>query len=96
MAHLNGSNGTSSRLNGATNGAARRALFGELCLGKGFIDNKALDKALTLQRSRDSQGESHKLLGIILLEMGAISSEQLIDILKHMNTSASGRVRTVS
>jgi hypothetical protein len=96
MPHSNGSNGTNNGSNGATNGGARRALFGELCLGKGFIDNKALDKALTLQRARDTKGESHKLLGIILLEMGAISSEQLIDILKHMNTSASGRVRTLS
>ena len=96
MPHTSGHNGSNGSSSGNANGASRRALFGELCLRQGFIDGKALDKALTLQRSRDSEGESHKLLGIILLEMGAISSQQLIDVLKHMNTSASGRVRTVS
>lgn len=73
-----------------------RVRFGEAALKAGFIKEQALEKALSVQRQRDSRGESHKLLGIILLEMGAISNEQLIDVLKEMNgTTASGRVRSV-
>ena len=52
-----------------------------------------LRQALAVQKERDQLGESHKLLGIILLEMGAISSEQLIEILKKMNNAASGEGR---
>ena len=33
-------------------------------------------------------GESHQLLGLILLEMGAISNEQLIATLRRMNDEA--------
>jgi len=67
--------------------AKRRVRFGEAALEAGFIEGPALEKALTIQKERDAHGESHKLLGIILLEMGAISSEQLIDVLKKMNGS---------
>jgi hypothetical protein len=68
--------------------AKRRVRFGEAALQAGFIESGALEKALSVQKERDQQGESHKLLGIILLEMGAISSEHLIEILKVMNGSA--------
>ena len=72
--------------------AKRRVRFGEAALADGYIQQGALEKALVVQRDRDQQGGSHKLLGIILLEMGAISSDQLIEILKKMNASASGRL----
>ncbi|MBI3726365.1 hypothetical protein HY251_20760 [bacterium] len=68
--------------------AKRRVRFGEAALQSGFIEGPALEKALTIQKERDAHGESHKLLGIILLEMGAISSEQLIEVLKKMSASA--------
>jgi hypothetical protein len=72
--------------------AKRRVRFGEAALEAGYIEKVALDKALIVQRERDQQGGSHKLLGIILLEMGAISNDQLIEILKTMNAAASGRL----
>jgi hypothetical protein len=65
--------------------AKRRSRFGEVALQAGYIQAMELEKALLVQRERDQHGESHKLLGIILLDMGAISSEQLIEILKKMN-----------
>jgi hypothetical protein len=74
--------------------AKRRVRFGEAALDAGYIQSGALEKALVVQKDRDQQGGSHKLLGIILLEMGAISSDQLIEILKKMNASASGRLPT--
>ncbi|MEZ0230078.1 MAG: hypothetical protein ACAI25_15755 [Planctomycetota bacterium] len=72
--------------------AKRRIKFGEAAVHAGYVQQGALEKALVVQRERDQQGGSHKLLGIILLEMGAISSDQLIEILKKMNASASGRL----
>jgi hypothetical protein len=73
----------------------KRVRFGEAALASGYIHGAALEKALDVQKQRDQQGESHKLLGIILLEMGAISSDQLIEVLKKMNSSASGRLGLV-
>ncbi len=73
----------------------KRLRFGEACVRKGFIEEGALTRALDLQHDRDTKGESHKLLGIILLEMGSISNDQLIETLKAMNTSASGRLKAV-
>jgi hypothetical protein len=72
--------------------ARRRVRFGEAAVEAGYIQDGALERALHVQRERDQQGGSHKLLGIILLEMGAISSDQLIEILKKMNGSASSRL----
>jgi UDP-glucose-4-epimerase GalE len=63
----------------------RKKRFGELAVDAGFVVADKVEKALAIQRERDGIGESHKLLGLILLEMGAISNEQLIDTLQQMN-----------
>jgi hypothetical protein len=56
--------------------------FGEIARKLGYIDDSMLTDALRRQKSRIESGESHKLLGLILLELGHIDSEQLIEILK--------------
>ena len=56
--------------------------FGEVAKRLGFIDDAMLTDALMRQRRRVEQGEHHKLLGLILLEMGHIDNEQLIEILR--------------
>ena len=56
--------------------------FGEMARKLGFIDQRSLDEALTNQRARLETGQSHKLLGLILLELGHIDNQQLIDILR--------------
>ena len=58
--------------------------FGEYVVSKGFLSEDEVEDALQIQRERDGIGESHKLLGMILLEMGAISNEQLIETLKNI------------
>jgi len=62
-----------------------RLRFGDLAVRAGYVTREVVDRALALQRERDGVGDSHKLLGLILLEMGEISSEQLIDTLQRMN-----------
>jgi len=73
----------------------RRLKFGELAIMAGYVQDQAVQQALKTQRERDGIGESHKLLGLILLEMGAISNEQLIDTLRRMN-EASQRLKKVT
>ena len=69
--------------NGTT--ATKKARFGEAAIEAGYLRAETLERALEIQRERDGIGESHKLLGLVLLEMGAISSEQLIATLKQIN-----------
>jgi UDP-glucose-4-epimerase GalE len=66
----------------------RRLRFGELAVQAGFVAPHEVERALEIQRQRDGVGESHKLLGLILLEIGAISNEQLIATLRRMNDEA--------
>lgn len=66
----------------------RRARFGEVVVAAGFLSPDAIEEALKIQAERDGIGESHQLLGLILLEMGAISSSQLIEALRRMNEPA--------
>lgn len=66
----------------------RRLRFGEAIVAAGLVDPEVVEKALEIQRQRDAIGESHKLLGLIMLEMGAISNEQLIATLKAMQKSS--------
>jgi hypothetical protein len=60
--------------------------FGEIAQKLGFIDERALQDALTNQRMRGEAGKSHKLLGLILLELGHIDNQQLIDILRQFES----------
>ena len=69
----------------------RRLRFGELAVQAGYVSPTDVEKALEVQRQRDGVGESHKLLGLILLEMGAISNEQLIATLRRMNDEPARR-----
>jgi len=66
----------------------RKKRFGELAVDAGFVVAGKIERALAIQRERDGIGESHKLLGLILLEMGAISNQQLIETLQQMTTTA--------
>ncbi len=56
--------------------------FGQIVVDRGLATRAQIDKALRAQRESDERGEPHKLIGIVLLEMGIISSTQLIQILK--------------
>ncbi|MCO5171319.1 MAG: hypothetical protein M9894_33880 [Planctomycetes bacterium] len=66
----------------------RKLLFGEAIVAAGHVERDIVERALEIQRQRDAIGESHKLLGLIMLEMGAISNEQLIATLKYMQRTS--------
>jgi hypothetical protein len=58
------------------------ARFGEIARKLGYVRSDDIERALEVQRHRAERGESHKLLGLILLEQGSIDTEQMIEILK--------------
>jgi len=57
--------------------------FGEIAVGLGFCSSEDVEKGLETQRGLKRKGKKHKLIGMILLERGAISSAHLIQILKY-------------
>jgi hypothetical protein len=61
-----------------------RELFGEIAVRKGFCSRVAISKALCRQRCLRKK-ERHQLIGMILLEQGAIDNSQLISILRHID-----------
>ena len=61
--------------------------FGAIAVRKGFITPAQLDEALAIQE-RESSGEGkHRLLGQILLDLGAITPSQIEDVLETMKNS---------
>lgn len=56
--------------------------FGDLAIELGFLTEAQLATALAEQRGRVERGESHKMLGLLLLQSGVIDTTQLIGILR--------------
>ena len=63
-----------------------REPFGQVAVRKGFVTQDQVEAALGRQRSISDAGTAHKLIGMIMLEMGALGTTELIDVLREMNT----------
>ncbi|RME74546.1 MAG: hypothetical protein D6776_05065 [Planctomycetota bacterium] len=61
---------------------APRMKFGQIAIMLGFVDEEQLDEALRVQRETSARGGRHKLLGLVMLELGMIDNAALIEILK--------------
>jgi len=75
-----------------------RELFGQIAVRKGYCSRGHIRKALCRQRSLRRQGHN-MLIGMILLDQGAVDSTQLIDILRFIHamrtdSSQSTRLRS--
>ena len=57
--------------------------FGQVAIKLGFVTPGQLESALDIQKSLERSGKGRKLLGMIFLETGMISSAQLIEILQY-------------
>jgi len=62
--------------------------FGQVAIRLGFCTQEDVDNALELQRNLPAQGKEHRLIGLLLLELGALSTTQLIEILQYYEHSA--------
>lgn len=72
-----------------SNGSSAREPFGRVAVRKGFVSEHQVAQALTNQKSLGTQGLPHKLIGMIMLEMGALGTTELIDVLREMNAPLS-------
>jgi hypothetical protein len=59
--------------------------FGQIAVNMGYVSSAQVQAALEVQDSLRKTGKG-RLIGMIMLEMGMISSEQLIGILKYYET----------
>ncbi len=64
--------------------------FGQIAIKMGFCNQTDVDTALEIQGKLGQEGKEHRLIGLILLETGALSTTQLIEILQYYEHS--GRV----
>jgi hypothetical protein len=58
--------------------------FGVIAVEKGFITREQLFEALRLQVEEDLSGESHTLIGILLIRLGYLTTENADEILLAM------------
>ena len=63
----------------------KSTLFGKVAQQKGYVTENDVERALKVQRELRQHNHPHKLIGIIMLEMGMISSTQLLDVLKYLD-----------
>ena len=64
-----------------------RPLFGQVAIQRGFCTAGDVEKALKIQREQDRKGEKHRLLGIVMIGEGMLSTAQLIELLQeHVKT----------
>lgn len=63
--------------------------FGQVAVKLGFVTPAQIESALDIQKSLEHSRKGRKLLGMILLETGLISSAQLIEILQYYDRQRS-------
>jgi hypothetical protein len=68
------------------NGHSIREPFGQVAVRKGFVTQVQVTEALARQKSIAEGGTAHKLIGMIMLEMGSLGTTELIDVLRELNS----------
>ena len=58
--------------------------FGTVAAEKGFITKDELIEAMNIQVKEDIEGKKHRLIGTILFDLGAITLQQVDEVLKSM------------
>ncbi len=71
--------------NGANPGAPGREPFGQVAVRKGYVTQPQVVEALKRQKDLAASGAPHKLIGMIMLEMGALGTTELIEVLRELN-----------
>lgn len=67
--------------------AKQRELLGQVAIRKGYVTPRQLEEAIAHQ----GNGSARRMLGLILLERGFISNEQLIDVLRDIRQITTAR-----
>lgn len=72
--------------NGNGSQKPKRKPFGQIAIEMGFVTAEQVKRALDIQHQEDAAGKTRRLLGVIMLEAGFLSSEELIQILRYYQT----------
>jgi hypothetical protein len=59
--------------------------FGQVAVRRGYVSERQVTDALARQRAIVQGGSAHKLIGMIMLEMGALGTTELIEVLRELN-----------
>lgn len=59
-------------------------LFGQVAVRKGFVSPQQVEEALARQKELTAHGHPHKLIGMIMLESGALGTTELIEVLRDL------------
>lgn len=62
--------------------------FGQVAVRKGYVTDGQVGEALAHQKELVATGAAHKRIGMIMLEMGALDTTELIEVLREMNVDA--------
>jgi hypothetical protein len=68
-----------------TQGVPAKERFGQVAVRKGYASERQVTDALDRQRALSHGGAPHRLIGMIMLEMGALGTTELIAILRELN-----------
>jgi len=71
--------------------------FGLTSVGKGFINLDQLTEAMKIQITEDADKAVHRLIGEILVEMGALNASQVMEVLNTMdrNITLTEEIKTI-
>lgn len=61
----------------------QKSRFGELAVKLGFVTDQDIERVLVEQDRIRSEGRGQKMMGLCMVEMGLISTTQLVEILRH-------------
>lgn len=68
----------------------RNEFFGEIAVRLGYLNPAQVETALAQQNRAKGNGQVHKLIGMLLLEGGALTNTQLIEVLREMERQRGG------
>lgn len=71
--------------NGGEPARPGREPFGQVAVRRGYVTQQQVSEALSRQKDIRDGGQTHKLIGMIMLEMGALGTSELIEVLREMN-----------
>jgi hypothetical protein len=74
----------------------QKVTFGQVAVRKGFASRKQVDEALRIQRALHEQTGKHKLIGLVMLEMGILGTTELISVLKELSRMPSAPAAVVA
>ena len=70
-----------------------KRLFGEIAIERNYVSVAQVKQALEIQREMRRSGEGHKLIGVLLVELGYMSPKQVMEILEAYDAERAADIR---